>query len=58
MMLQHRYNKGISLLPLVNLLLNYAYGLLNLVEEAKMQIKCCDALYRIATLFLLYKTIV
>lgn len=31
MTLLHRYNKGISLLPSVDLLLNYAYGLLNLV---------------------------
>lgn len=58
MTLLHRYNKGISLLPSVALLLNYAYGLLNLVEEAKNVNKMCDALYRIAMLFLLYKTIV
>lgn len=58
MTLLHRYNKGISLLPSGDLLLDYAYRILNLVEEAKNENKMCDALYQIATLFLLYKTIV
>ncbi|MEH7216711.1 LysR family transcriptional regulator, partial [Bacillus toyonensis] len=35
MTLLHRYNKGISLLPSGDILLDYAYRILNLVEEAK-----------------------
>ncbi|MGE7874546.1 LysR family transcriptional regulator [Bacillus paramycoides] len=47
--LLHRYNKGISLLPSGDILLDYTNKILNLVEEAKKEIKMSDASYRIAT---------
>lgn len=47
--LLHRDNKGISLLPLGDILLDYTNRILNLVEEAKNEIKMSDASYRIAT---------
>ncbi|MEH7460449.1 LysR family transcriptional regulator, partial [Bacillus sp. JJ1127] len=47
--LLHRYNKGISLLPSGDILLDYTNKILNLVEEAKNEIKMSGDSYRIAT---------
>lgn len=47
--LLHRYNKGISLLPSGDILLDYTNKILNLVEEVKNEIKMSSKSYRIAT---------
>ncbi|MGE8205882.1 LysR family transcriptional regulator [Heyndrickxia sp. NPDC080065] len=47
--LLHRYNKGISLLPSGEMLLDYTNKILNLVDEAKNEIKMYGNSYRIAT---------
>ncbi|MGE6256317.1 LysR family transcriptional regulator [Heyndrickxia sporothermodurans] len=47
--LLHRYNKGISLLPSGEMLLDYTNKILNLVDEAKNEIKMYGKSYRIAT---------
>ncbi|MFD2618417.1 MULTISPECIES: LysR family transcriptional regulator [Terrilactibacillus] len=47
--LLHRYNKGISLLPSGDILLDYTNKILNLVEEAKNEIKMSGNTYRIGT---------
>ncbi|HDR7311427.1 TPA: LysR family transcriptional regulator, partial [Bacillus cytotoxicus] len=47
--LLHRNNKGVSLLPSGDILLDYTNKILNLIEEAKNEIKMSDASYRIAT---------
>jgi DNA-binding transcriptional LysR family regulator len=47
--LLHRYSKGISLLPSGEILLAYTDKILNLLEEAKNEIKKGDEFFRIAT---------
>lgn len=47
--LLHRNNKGISLLPSGEILLDYTNKILNLLEEAKNEIKVSGVSYRIAT---------
>lgn len=47
--LLHRSNKGISLLPSGEILLNYTNKILNLVEKAKNEIKTETGFYRIGT---------
>ncbi|KFN01449.1 LysR family transcriptional regulator [Bacillus clarus] len=47
--LLHRDNKGVSLLPSGDILLDYTNKILSLVEEAKNEIKMSDNYYRIAT---------
>ncbi|EMA6343935.1 LysR family transcriptional regulator [Bacillus cytotoxicus] len=47
--LLHRNNKGVSLLPSGDILLDYTNKILNLIEEAKNEIKMSDTSYRIAT---------
>jgi len=47
--LLHRNNKGITLLPPGEILLDYANQILNLLENAKREIMLCGESYRIAT---------
>ncbi|MGE7883935.1 LysR family transcriptional regulator [Bacillus sp. NPDC094077] len=47
--LLHRDNKGVSLLPSGDILLNYTNKILNLLEEATDEIKTSGTSYRIAT---------
>jgi DNA-binding transcriptional LysR family regulator len=47
--LLHRHNKGVSLLPSGEVLLEYANNILTLVEEAKQEIKQGEQPFRIAT---------
>ncbi|PFC89240.1 LysR family transcriptional regulator [Bacillus anthracis] len=47
--LLHRDNKGVSLLPSGDILLDYTNQILTLVEEAKDKIKMCGSSYIIAT---------
>ncbi|MEX0379057.1 LysR family transcriptional regulator, partial [Bacillus sp. S4] len=47
--LLHRDNKGVSLLPSGEILLDYTSKILTLLEEAKNEIKMSCTSYRIAT---------